>query len=295
MRTRYVVRLLRRARPRVVSWLGCRLTLSLTVSVALIAGCGNTPTKAQSEVRGLFAKVATDGRAHRFAAICQGEITGVIRQLEYLVGGNCEKDFAQEWNEGVQLTNITSNTSIDVHGNEAIVHDGSSPDRARRVYGRWLVSEVPRNRRLAESNEVQVVLAQINSSVIRHHEPKINADTGELEPPQRIAVTDVALNEACVRAQRQLVSIVNHISPEPGTFNAQIEAAAAESEPFFDEALASLRRLHAGAALGRAISAVEQHRRAVSRLRADLQQHPATSSAAEINAFRQLLDAEVTC
>jgi len=152
--------------------------LALATGVLALAACGGASGAAEPEVRALFAVVAHAGREHRFAAICHDYLSGVLRQLDRLVGGSCAKDLAREWREGVQLSTITAKTRIAVGGAEAVVYDGAAPDRARRVAGRWRVSEWPRNARLAEPNEAQRVLSQINSSARARHEPVVNPETG---------------------------------------------------------------------------------------------------------------------
>jgi hypothetical protein len=80
--------------------------LAVVAVAFLLAGCGNNPqaAHAQAEVRALFTTVAADGRTHDFKRICQHEMDAQLRQLIYLVDGNCTKMMAAEWTEGVQLS-----------------------------------------------------------------------------------------------------------------------------------------------------------------------------------------------
>jgi hypothetical protein len=157
--------------------------LALATGVLALAACGGGGGSgaSQAEVRALFAAVAQAGREGHFAVICHDYLSGVLRQLDRLVGGGCAKDLAREWREGVHLSSITRKTRIAVDGAEAVVYDGGAPDRARRVSGRWRVSEWPRNARLAESNEAERVLSQIDALLRAHHEGTVNPETGILE------------------------------------------------------------------------------------------------------------------
>jgi hypothetical protein len=165
-----------------------RTTLAtLLLAAACLAGvsCGGgagTTSRPQSEVRTLFATVAADGRAHRFAAICRHEMSGLLLQLAYLVGDDCPKGLAAEWAEGVQLTHIDSRTRISISGRTATVFDGGSPDRAYLLHGRWVLAEMPRNRRLARPNEALEVARELNPMLRREHLPELDEETSA--PPR---------------------------------------------------------------------------------------------------------------
>jgi hypothetical protein len=135
------------------------------VSVVALAACGGQSRagRQEAEVRALFASIASDGRGHNFTRICRDEMAGVLRELDYLVGGHCAKDLAAEWAEGVQLTRVGPDTRVSVKGNAATIYDGPTPDRAISVRDQWVLAEFPRNKRLAKSGEAREVLDQVNS------------------------------------------------------------------------------------------------------------------------------------
>ncbi len=54
---------------------------------------------------------------------------------------------ASFWAEGVQLEGVGPGTHVVVHDGVALVLDGGTPDRFVKVDGRWLLAELPRNRR----------------------------------------------------------------------------------------------------------------------------------------------------
>ncbi|HEY0516223.1 MAG TPA: hypothetical protein VGD00_03810 [Solirubrobacteraceae bacterium] len=154
----------------------------LLVTASALGGvsCGGQSSgtsRAQSEVRALFATVAADGRAHRFAVICHREISGLLQELTYLVKGDCPKALAAEWAEGVQLTHIASSTRILISGRTATVFDGGSPDRAYLLHGRWVLAELPRNKAHARPNEALEVAKQLNPGFRKDHLPELNEET----------------------------------------------------------------------------------------------------------------------
>src|SRR5438445_11092548 len=97
-----------------------RIVMLVSALCASLAGCGGHGTKpGEAEVRALVAAVTADGRARNFGRICTEEMSGVLRQLDYLVGGNCAKDLAAEWAEGVQLATRGPSSRIVAIGNTA--------------------------------------------------------------------------------------------------------------------------------------------------------------------------------
>jgi hypothetical protein len=154
---------------------------SLLVVCALVGvSCGGQSggaSRSQSEVRALFAAVAADGHARRFGAICHREMSGLLRQLAYLVDADCPKVLAAEWAEGVQLTHIGSTTRILISGRTATVFDGGSPDRAYLMNGRWVLAEMPRNKRHARPNEALEVARELNPGLHKEHLPELNEET----------------------------------------------------------------------------------------------------------------------
>ena len=156
--------------------------LASIASTSALIGCGrqSRESRAEAEVRTLFATVAAEGRTHNFARICQDEMIGLLRELDYLVGGNCAKDLAAEWAEGVQLSTIGHGTRIVVTGNKATVYDGPSPDSAMRVNGVWQMAELPRNRRFRATGEAQEAMEGVNRGLRAHHMPTLNPETGRI-------------------------------------------------------------------------------------------------------------------
>lgn len=154
--------------------------LAVVAVAFLLAGCGNNsqPVHAQAEVRALFTTVAADGRTHDFKRICQHEMDAQLRQLIYLVGGNCTKMMAAEWTEGVQLSRIAPTTHIVVSGNTATVLDGAAPDRAVYSEGRWEMAETPRNKRFDKSGEARETAITINKLLREHHQSGSVPETG---------------------------------------------------------------------------------------------------------------------
>ncbi len=135
------------------SILSMRVALSgVAVGAVLLAiGCGasHSAKPSEAEVRALFARVASAGRAADFAHICKSEMSPALLQLDYLAGGDCASDLRAEWHEGVELAKIGSQTRVVIDGRKAVVFDGAAPDSAIKVRGRWLLAEFPRNRRHA--------------------------------------------------------------------------------------------------------------------------------------------------
>lgn len=156
-----------------------KLATSLMVSCALTAAsCGGQGTsRAQSEVRALYNAVAADGRAHRFVSICDQDYSGLLKQLDYLFKIDCAKDLAAAWAEGVQLTHIGPHTRIVISGRTATVFDGASPDRVYFTQGRWMLAEIPRNRRHARPNEALEVAKELNPGFRKEHLPELTPET----------------------------------------------------------------------------------------------------------------------
>ncbi|MGH2832071.1 MAG: hypothetical protein ACRDK2_04790 [Solirubrobacteraceae bacterium] len=150
-------------------------SLTIVASTAALAGCGSQAHtgRAETEVRTLFAAIAANGRAHRFASICEGEMTATLKQLDYLVGGNCSTDLGNEWTEGVQLTSIGPHTHIVISGDTATVFDGPAPDRALRVNGTWKLAEFPRNKRFNTQDEAHTATETVNKILLAHHHPAL--------------------------------------------------------------------------------------------------------------------------
>jgi hypothetical protein len=167
--------------------------LASIFSALVLASCGGQQraNPAEAEVRALIASVLVDGRAHNFARVCKDDMSGVIKQLDYLVGADCTTDLATEWAEGVQLTSAGPSTHIAIKGNAATIFDGESPDRAIQVQGRWLLAEVPRNKRLAVADEARGTLESLNRGFRVRFRSEINAETGRLELT-RAASTETA-------------------------------------------------------------------------------------------------------
>ena len=149
------------------------LIWSATAASLIAAGCGGNvhATRDESEVRSLFRAIAADGRAHNFAHICRDEMSTVLPELDYLVGGRCADDLATEWLEGVQLSRIVSSTRVVVTGTRAMVFDGPAPDSAVRVNGRWKLAEFPRNTRHAAVGEACEVAESIGRGLRASHLP----------------------------------------------------------------------------------------------------------------------------
>jgi hypothetical protein len=172
---------------------GAFLALASILSALALAGCGGQQraNPAEAEVRTLIASVVADGRTHNFARICKNDMSGLIKQLDYVVGADCATDLATEWEEGVQLTSVQPSTRIAIKGNNATIFDGQAPDRARRVQGRWLLAEVPRNKRLAVADEARRTLESLNEGFRVRFHSEINLETGRLELT-RAASTETA-------------------------------------------------------------------------------------------------------
>jgi hypothetical protein len=159
-----------------------RTTLAALLMAACTLGsasCGGQSgtSRVQSEVRALFAAVAADGRAGHFATICDHDYSGLLKQLNYLFKINCAKDLAAEWAEGVQLTHVGPSTRIVISAGTAAVYDGVSPDRASFWHGRWVMAEVPRNRRHARPNEALEVAKELSPGFRKGHLPELNSET----------------------------------------------------------------------------------------------------------------------
>lgn len=173
---------------RVSRWILCPMIyvpntaaagLAVVAVAFLLAGCGSNSQTAhtQAEVRAMFTTVAADGRTHDFKRICQHEMDAQLRQLIYLVGGNCPKMMAAEWTEGVQLSRIGPKTRIVVSGDTATVLDGAAPDRAVYADGRWEMAETPRNKRFDKSGEARKTATTINQLLREHHQPELVPET----------------------------------------------------------------------------------------------------------------------
>jgi hypothetical protein len=156
------------------------LVASLTTSYAVVAiGCGSqsATSHAQSEVRALFMAAAADGRGGNFEAICDQDYSGLLKQLDYLFKADCPRDLKAEWAEGVQLAHVGSGTRIVVSGKNATVFDGGSPDRAYRTQSGWKLVEAPRNKRHADPNEVQEIIAKLNPGFSKEGLPELGPET----------------------------------------------------------------------------------------------------------------------
>lgn len=153
--------------------------LAVLAVASFLAGCGSNSQTAhtQAEVRAMFTTVAADGRTHDFKRICQHEMDAQLRQLIYLVGGNCPKMMAAEWTEGVQLSRIGPKTRVIVSGDTATVLDGAAPDRAVYADGRWEMAETPRNKRFDKSGEARKTATTINKLLREHHQPELVPET----------------------------------------------------------------------------------------------------------------------
>ncbi len=129
-------------------------------------------------MRALFGAVAADGRAHNFARICTVDMSEVLPELDYLVGGNCTKDMAADWREGVQLSKMGPGTRVIVTGDTAVVFDGPAPDRTVRMNGRWQLAEFPRTKRHVFVGEACEVAESIDRGLRARHLPDLHPATG---------------------------------------------------------------------------------------------------------------------
>ena len=100
-------------------------------------------------------------------------MTATLKQLDYLVGGNCSTELGNEWTEGVQLMSIGPHTHIFISGDTATVFDGRAPDRALRVSGTWKLAEFPRNKRFNTQDEAQTATETVNKILLAHHHPAL--------------------------------------------------------------------------------------------------------------------------
>ncbi|HEY1457418.1 MAG TPA: hypothetical protein VGF15_02765 [Solirubrobacteraceae bacterium] len=99
-------------------------------------------------------------------------MTATLKQLDYLVGGNCSTDLGNEWTEGVQSTSIGPHAHRHLW-DTATVLDGPAPDRALRVNGSWKLAEFPRNKRFDTQDEAQTATETVNRILLAHHRPAL--------------------------------------------------------------------------------------------------------------------------
>jgi hypothetical protein len=150
----------------------CATAVVFALSAQTI-GCGDNGAaqRQQAEVRSLLRVIVQRGHSQEFAQICRDELAPTLSELDTLVGGNCARDLAVEWREGIQLTTVGPSTRVFINGRKAWIYDGATPDSAVRAHGRWKLSELPRNSRHAVAGEAceaanSVDVSSYSSSVL---------------------------------------------------------------------------------------------------------------------------------
>ncbi len=152
--------------------------LTAAGGLCLLSCGGQSPSsRAQSEVRSLYASAAADARAGQFEKICQEDYSGLLKRLDYLFKVDCPQMLKNEWGEGMQLAHIGPATRIAISGRSAVVFDGGSPDRAYRTREGWKLVEIPRNRRHALQDEAVQAESALNPGFRKEHLPLLSSET----------------------------------------------------------------------------------------------------------------------
>lgn len=117
---------------------------ALCCSTLVLASCSaaRTPTSVYG-VRALYRSIGIAASSSAFTDICESYMDGRLRDELEAAGRNCFTSHFEHWAERVRLSKIKANTRIVVSGHEALVYDGSEPERAVYLAGQWLLDRVP--------------------------------------------------------------------------------------------------------------------------------------------------------
>ena len=107
----------------------------------LIVGCSTASAPKDVEgVRAMYRSIGAGGAPNEVCAVF------FVRELQDELKSarvSCSSTKFEKWSEKVRLSKITPTTRIEVSGSEAVIHDGSRPERAVYVDGEWHLSEIP--------------------------------------------------------------------------------------------------------------------------------------------------------
>jgi len=95
----------------------------------------------------MYRSIGIDASSGDFTDICdsymEAPLRAHVRRANYDCTTASTMSTLERWAERVRLSKVTPQTRIVVSGAEALVYDGTTPERVLYRSGQWRLSEVP--------------------------------------------------------------------------------------------------------------------------------------------------------
>lgn len=122
--------------------------LILCSAAVLLAGCSQVSSpKTVSGVWDMYRSIGVDDSSGNFTDICDSYMDEPLRATVERTNHDCTTSSTlstlERWAEKVRLSKIKPQTKIIVSGGEALVYDGTMPERVLYRAGQWRLTDVP--------------------------------------------------------------------------------------------------------------------------------------------------------
>jgi len=110
----------------------------------LIGGCSTAAVpRDPSGVRTLYRGIGIDAGVGDPQDICRSYLAAPLRREVERQRYACLGTRVERWSEKVRRAKVKATTQIVVTGTTALIYDGTPPERAVYVSGRWLLADAP--------------------------------------------------------------------------------------------------------------------------------------------------------
>jgi hypothetical protein len=117
-------------------------------TAALLGGCGGASAPRDAAgVRAMYRSIGLDASSGAFLDVCRSYMDEPLRIAVERSNDHCTTSSStsklERWAEKIRLSKIKPETRIVVSGAEALVYDGTQPERAVYTSGQWRLAQAP--------------------------------------------------------------------------------------------------------------------------------------------------------